>query len=137
MGVGVGGLRYKANSPARCPNKAKIIFLLCLSAPPSFSNMKRSRYDFSSAAASGPRAHKSDASRKTLRSLLQKKGQIRMIAAAGRRGGAGARLCAGRLLLAPLAGQITLWHRCINTENIASIITVNKSQPAPKNYTNY
>lgn len=43
-----GGVRYKANSPARCPNKAKIIFLLCLSAPPSFSNMKCSRYDFSS-----------------------------------------------------------------------------------------
>lgn len=36
------------------------------------------------------------------------------------------------MLLAPLAGQITLWHRCINTENIASIITVNKSQPALK-----
>lgn len=55
-----------------------------------------------------------------------------MIAAAGE--GAGARLRAGRLLLllAPLAGQITLWHRCINTENIASIITVNKSQLAPK-----
>jgi len=58
-----GALRYKANNSALYPNTAKIIYLLCLPAPPSFSNMKRSRYDFprtaSSAAASVSYAYKS------------------------------------------------------------------------------
>lgn len=57
----------------------------------------------SAAAASGPRAHKSDASRKTLRSLLQKKGQIRMIAAAG--GGWGG----GRGMAAAAAAGTPRW----------------------------
>lgn len=76
----VGEVPHKANNPARYLNKAKIIYLLCLSAPPSFSNMRRSRYDFvwtaSSASANVSHAYKSDSSQKT---PCAKTWQIRMI----------------------------------------------------------
>lgn len=80
----VGALRYKANNSALCPNKAKIIYLLCLSAPPSFSNMKCSRYGFSSdCELSGCQCVLNQMPQKTLGSLLHKTWQIRMIGTAG------------------------------------------------------
>lgn len=97
----------------------------------------------SSAAASEPRAHKSDASHRTLRSLLRKN-----MADKNDSGGRGGERRAFGLeihcrrasqlrvsVLLFCSGQFTVWHRCINIENIASITTLYKSSGI-KNYTN-